>query len=81
MCFPSFAFGKIHPFVALANDRGVSPSAEGDQGAAFGNRKLLKKLDQNFHCFGSAELPDKSKFENGREMVSLPFILINNHMR
>ena len=25
----------------------VSPSAEGDQGSAFGNRKLLKKLDQN----------------------------------
>ena len=28
---------------------GVSLSAESDQGSAFGNRKLLKKLDQNFY--------------------------------
>ena len=34
VCFPSFAFGKIYPFVALANDRGVSPSAESDQRCA-----------------------------------------------
>ena len=27
---------------------GVSPSAEGDQGSAFGNRKPLKRLDLNF---------------------------------
>ena len=26
----------------------VSPPAGGDQGSAFGNRELLKKLDQNF---------------------------------
>ena len=26
-------------------------------------RKLLKKLEQNFHCFGSAKATDKSKFE------------------
>ena len=28
--------------------RGISPSAEGDQGSAFGNRKPLKRLDLNF---------------------------------
>ena len=27
---------------------GISPSAEGDQGSAFGNRKPLKRLDLNF---------------------------------
>ena len=27
---------------------GVSPSAEGDQGSAFGNRKPLKRLEPNF---------------------------------
>ena len=26
----------------------ISPSAEGDQGSAFGNRKPLKRLDPNF---------------------------------
>ena len=34
VCFPSFAFGKIHPFVALMNDRGISDSAESDQRCA-----------------------------------------------
>jgi hypothetical protein len=29
--------------------RMVSRSAERDQGSAFGNRKLLEKLDQNFY--------------------------------
>ena len=38
----------IHPFVAPINDKVISPSADGDQGFAFGNHKLLKKLDQNF---------------------------------
>jgi hypothetical protein len=28
--------------------QGISPSADGDQGSAFGNCKLLKKLDKNF---------------------------------
>ena len=28
---------------------GISRSAERDQGSAFGNRKLLEKLDQNFY--------------------------------
>ena len=27
---------------------GISPSAEGDQGSAFGNRKPLKRLEPNF---------------------------------
>ena len=31
VCFPSFGFAEIHPFVALSNDKGVSPSAEGDR--------------------------------------------------
>ena len=34
---------KIHPFLALSNDRGISPSAEGDQGFAFGNHELFGK--------------------------------------
>ena len=36
---------------------GVSPSAEGDQGSAFGNRKPLKRLDLNFpiSLFGKCE--------------------------
>ena len=33
---------------ALLNDWGISLSADSDQGSAFGNRKLLKKFDQNF---------------------------------
>ena len=28
--------------------KGISPSAEGDQGSAFGNRKPLKRLEPNF---------------------------------
>ena len=44
VCFPSFAFGKIHPFVALMNDRGVSDSAESDQRyARWISASLLKK--------------------------------------
>ena len=38
---------SLHFFIDAT--RGVSRSAERDQGSAFGNRKLLKKLDQNFH--------------------------------
>ena len=46
--YPSFDFVKIHPFVALSNDKRISHSAECDQGFAFGNYELPKKLDQNF---------------------------------
>ena len=63
LCVPLFRLWRNSPLVALPNAWGISPSAEGDQGAAFGNRKLLKKLEQNFHCFGSAKPTDKSKFE------------------
>jgi hypothetical protein len=46
--FPSFKLSlKIHPFGALLR-QGISPSAEGDQGSAFGFRKPLKRLDLNF---------------------------------
>ena len=43
LCVPLFRPWRNSPLVALANDRGVSPSAEGDQGAAFGNRKPFGK--------------------------------------
>ena len=36
------------PLCGASNDKGISPSAEVDQGFAFGNHKLLKKLEQNF---------------------------------
>ena len=48
MFFPSCGVAAIHPFGALSNDKVISPSADGDQGFAFGNHELLKKLDQNF---------------------------------
>ena len=47
---------KIHPFRALSDNKGISPPAGDDQGFAFGNHKLLKKLDQNFHKRASREL-------------------------
>ena len=37
----------------------VSPLASGDQGSAFGNRKLLKKFDQNFHKTARRKLSAK----------------------
>ena len=44
--FPSFGFAEIHPFVALGNEWGVSPSAEGDQRcAALDRRSLFEKSD------------------------------------
>ena len=46
--FPLFPLRGNSPFRALSNDKGVSPPAGDDQGSAFGNRKLLKKFDQNF---------------------------------
>ena len=47
MCFPSFDFVKIHPFVALLDDWGVSPSAEGDQRSArWIGGSFLKKAAQ-----------------------------------
>ena len=38
--------------------RGVSPSAEGDQGSAFGNRKPLKRLEPNFNTGEKVKLVD-----------------------
>ena len=35
---------------------GISPSADGDQGSAFGNRKPLKRLDLNFIFVLSSEI-------------------------
>ena len=37
---------------------GTSPSAEGDQGSAFGNRKPLKRLDLNFKTGEKVKLVD-----------------------
>ena len=46
--FPSCGIAAIHPFVALPNDKVFRSQYESDQGFAFGNHELLKKLDQNF---------------------------------
>ena len=48
MFFPSCGIAAIHPFVALPNDKVFRSQYESDQGFAFGNHELLKKLDQNF---------------------------------
>ena len=53
VCFPSFGYAEIHPFVALPNDLGVSPVATGDQGyapwmAPLFEKKLGKKLQPWF---------------------------------
>ena len=44
VCFPSFSFAEIHPFVALSNDKVISPLASGDQRYArlIGGRFLEK---------------------------------------
>ncbi|MBR3878615.1 MAG: hypothetical protein IKJ24_00695, partial [Clostridia bacterium] len=34
VCSPSFGYAEIHPFVALSNDKEVSPLASGDQRSA-----------------------------------------------
>jgi len=39
---------EIHPSVALWKDGGFRPLRRATKGTAFGNRELLKKLDQNF---------------------------------
>ena len=46
-----FSFDTIGAKEKLSKENAgfISPSAEGDQGSAFGNRKLLKKLDPNFY--------------------------------
>ena len=36
---------------------GISPSAEGDQGSAFGNRKPLKRLEPNFKADAGLSSP------------------------
>ena len=64
LVFPSFAFGEIHPLVALSNDRGISDSAESDQRYArwIGASLLGKGLTEN-DCPTRHEPTDKSKFE------------------
>jgi hypothetical protein len=51
---------KIHPSVALSNDKEFRPlrRATADRG---GSDELLKKLEQNFQT-DNARQPDKSKF-------------------
>jgi hypothetical protein len=43
VCFPSFGYAEIHPFVALSDDWGFSPVATGDQGCAPWMAPLFKK--------------------------------------
>ena len=45
--FASFFIDALKEFRVLRN-AGISLSAESDQGSAFGNRHLLKKVDENF---------------------------------
>ena len=47
MCFPSFGFAEIHPFVALSNDKEFRAlrGATADRG---GSDKPLKRLERNF---------------------------------
>ena len=41
---------KIHPFRALSDDKGISPSADGDQRpTALDPCRFLKKAGKNFH--------------------------------
>ena len=57
--FPSLRFAQIHPFVALANAMGISPSAEGDhRSARWTCGRFLKKATQKL----SINPTDKHQF-------------------
>ena len=57
--------------VRLSDDKGVSLSAEGDQGSAFGNRKPLKRLDLNFNTWVYANISKKQRDST----LAIPFNL------
>jgi hypothetical protein len=48
VCFPSFGFAEIHPFVALSNDKEFRRLRTATNALALDQSKPLKRLERNF---------------------------------
>ena len=76
VCFPSFGFTEIHPFVALSNNKEFRAlrGATADRG---GSDKPLKRLERNFPTNTAVNSPTNQNLKREASM-KLPLIIKTN---